>query len=239
MDVNVFLLCYNEKALLPHAVKHYKKYLPSCNITIYDNESTDGSPDIARNLGCSVISWNSENIIDDFKYVEIKDNCWKHIEKGWIIMADMDEFLCVTEDELSNEMQKGTSILQVKGYNMIGESTTIDLSDIDLQEINKSVEEKDEDKHLCFLREKIEEIYYACGAHTCNPVGNIIYSSNTYINKHMSLLGLEFFTEKNIARYNRSHRMRDFGMAHHYTDKIQETKDAYLENLSKSIELKI
>jgi hypothetical protein len=51
--MNVFLLCYNERAMLPHTVNHYKKHLPSCTITVYDNESTDGSAALARQLGWS------------------------------------------------------------------------------------------------------------------------------------------------------------------------------------------
>ena len=105
MEINIFILCYNEAPLLPHMVKHYKKYLPNCKITIYDNESTDNSVELAKSLGCSIISWNSNNIIDDHKYLEIKNNCWKHITHGWIIMADMDEFLCVTEQELMKEKE--------------------------------------------------------------------------------------------------------------------------------------
>jgi hypothetical protein len=143
--INVFILCFNESVLLPHTIKHYKKYLPSCNITIYDNESTDNSVEIAKSHGCNVISWSSNNIIDDNKYKEIKNNCWKGLNDGWVIMIDMDEFLCIKENELINEMREGTTILTVKGLDMVGESNTIDLSDIDLQNINKFIKFSRED----------------------------------------------------------------------------------------------
>lgn len=233
MDINIFLLCYNESSLLPHTIKHYKKYLPSCKITIYDNESTDNSVEIAKKLGCNVISWNSNNIIDDYKYIEIKNNCWKSIEKGWIIMADMDEYLCVTEDDLMKEMKNGTTILNINGLDMIGESETIDLSDIDLQEIKKYVNNPMENKKLCFLREKISEMNYSMGAHSCNPQGDIRYSSIIYINKHMYILGLKFLTNKFIKRYERSEKMRQFGMATHYMSDTEKIKNLYKDSINK------
>ena len=234
MEINIFILCYNEAPLLPHTVKHYRKYLPSCKITIYDNESTDNSVELAKSLGCSVISWNSNNIIDDRIYLEIKNNCWKHITYGWIIMADMDEFLCVTEDELLDEMKNETSILQVKGIDMIGESTTLDLTDIDLQEIKKYKYNTYENKNLCFFREKIEEISYGLGAHECNPVGNIKYSSKIYYNKHMDWLGLNYSINKKLKRYERSELMRTYGCATHYTNDITKIKELYNSNLNNS-----
>jgi len=232
MDIHVFLLCFNESALLPHTVSHYKKYIPSCKITIYDNESTDNSVEIANRLGCSVISWGSDNIINDFKYVEIKNNCWKSIKTGWIIMADMDEFLCVTEDELKEEMKQGVTILNVRGYDMIGESVTTDLADIDLQDICKYVDNHQESKKLCFLRENVNEMNYDIGAHRCNPIGHIKYSSKHYINKHMSSLGLLFLKNKIIQRYNRAHVMRNYGLALHYTEDVSKIEENYNSQLN-------
>ena len=233
MDINIFLLCFNESALLPHTIKHYKKYLPSCKITIYDNESTDNSVEIAKELGCYVISWSSDNCMDEFKQQEIKNNCWKSIKKGWIIIADMDELLCVTEDNLMKELKLDTIILKVKGCDMIGESETLNLSDIDLQEIKKYVDNPYENKNLCFLRENITEMNYNCGAHLCNPEGdNIKYSLITYINKHMSSLGLQFLTNKYIQRYNRSFNMRKYDMDIHYTQDIATIEKMYSDNIN-------
>jgi glycosyltransferase involved in cell wall biosynthesis len=227
MEINLFLLCYNESSLLPHVVKHYKKYLPSCKIIIYDNESTDNSVEVAMSLGCTVISWSSNNILDEDKQIYLRNTIWKDIKSGWIIMADMDEFLCITENDLLEEITRGTSILEIKGYDMVGESETLDLSDIDLQEIKKYVDNNFESKKLCFLREKIIDMNYGPGSHYCNPTGEINFSLNTYINKHMSILGLKFFTNKNIKRFERSIEMRKKCMAFHYKNDIEMIKKDY------------
>jgi hypothetical protein len=153
MDIHVFLICYNESAMLPHTIHHYRKNLPSCKITIYDNQSTDDSVAVATALGCKCIEFDTGNKMDEIKMRWLRNNCWKSVESGWIIMADMDEYICVTEDELLEEMQNGTSILKIQGWNMVGETESIDLKDIDLQSIKKFVYQPRENKNLCFLRE--------------------------------------------------------------------------------------
>ena len=234
MDINIFILCYNESVLLPHTIAHYKKYLPSCKITIYDNYSTDNSVEIAKSLGCDVVYFDTQNIHNEFVAQEIKNNRWKKVESGWILVLDLDEWLCVTEEDLENEMKAGTTILDVVGINMIGESKNIDLSDIDLHTISKFQYYDAEDKKLCFLRDSIFEMNYTCGAHKCNPVGHIQYSSKKYYNKHMYLLGLDFVINKMKNRYERNEIMRGYGMNHHYTDNIEKIKTMYQESLSNS-----
>lgn len=231
--ITIFILCHNEEILLPHTIKHYKTYLPDCKIVIFDNKSTDKSVEIALSHGCKVISWNS-NEIDDYRYLIIKNNCWKK-ETGWVIVCDMDEWLCVTQEELIKEQSDNTFILSVHGYNMIGESKRVGLEDIDLHAIKKSVYCPDENKSLCFYRPAIREINYRLGAHTCNPVFNVQTKySKIYINKHMNYLGLPFFMNKMKKRFERSKRMRKRGLAYHYINNLEKIKNIYFEQLAIS-----
>jgi hypothetical protein len=231
--INIFLLCYNESVLLTQTISHYRHFLPSAIITIYDNESTDNSVEIAKSLGCNVISWSSNNAIDDFKYKEIKNNCWKHLEDGWIIVADMDEWLCISESDLTNEREAGITIITTKGLEMIGESNREDINDINLHNINKYIDNPSISKKICFYRNCVEDINYEVGAHTCSPTGNIVYSSNVYNIKHMNFLGLPFILNKTLKRYERSEDMRKIGLANHYINDTETIINRYNNFLTK------
>ena len=235
LPVNIFILCYNESVLLPHTITHYRSYLPGCNITIYDNESTDNSVEIAKSYGCNIISWNSNNEMNEYIQTNIKNNSWKEISEGWIIVIDMDEWLCVTLEDLKKEEKEGTCILKVNGYNMVCNSETNDLSDTNLDKINQGEYNKFEDKSLCFYRNSIQEMNYDLGAHSCKPVPNkdysINYSSTTYVNKHMLYLGKLFFETKMIERNKRSLNMRKIGLDNHYN--IESLNDVFNEYYSK------
>jgi hypothetical protein len=236
--INIFIFCFNESVLLPYTVAHYKKYLPSCTITIYDNESTDNSVEIAKKLGCSVVSWTSDNINNSLIRRDIANSCWEKIPSGWIFMIDMDEWICITERDLLLEQKNGTNVLDILGIEMIGESQKEDLSDIELCSINKYFENTWESKKMCFLRNQIKEMNYTAGAHncrpTCKPNFTLTYSSTQYYNKHMNILGLPFYTKKMIQRYNRSHEMRKKNMSKHYTDDIELISKNYAQYLNSS-----
>ena len=63
MDINIYILCYNEMQLLPFTLKFYKLRFPSAKITIFDNMSSDGSSDYAENQGCKVVKFDTNNLI--------------------------------------------------------------------------------------------------------------------------------------------------------------------------------
>ena len=74
IDLTIYLLCYNEEVLLPHALKHYKTRFPNATFVIIDNESTDTSVEIAKTAGCEIYTWqtnNLANIIENVKNINL------------------------------------------------------------------------------------------------------------------------------------------------------------------------
>lgn len=52
--IAVLIPCYNESATIEKVVKDWKQELPEAAIYVYDNNSTDGTAEIARNAGAIV-----------------------------------------------------------------------------------------------------------------------------------------------------------------------------------------
>jgi len=191
--MHIFILCHNESVLLPHTIAHYRNYLPNSVITVMDNESTDGSPEIAQQLGCQVVSCpgNMNELSSN-----IKNNCWINV-KGWVIVVDVDEWLCISEQEVEHETQNRVTILQTRVLDMIGESKNEHLTDINLHRIPRYIDNIYLNKPVCF---NTNEISFNQG-----PVGRVQYSYRNYIIKNMVFLGLPYYTKRMAERYGRIH----------------------------------
>lgn len=214
MKVSIFLLCHNEEVLLPKTINHYKKYLKNCNFTIYDNMSTDRSVEIAKKLNCNVFQFETNEEMNDFAMTKIKNKCWGGVLDGWIIVADMDEWLCINDEWLEKEEKEGSTIIDPQGFQIVADSKLEDLSDIDIFRENMGFYCEAHSKNICFKANELE-INYSLGGHFCSPQGNVKFGGS-YMLKHMDWLGLPFKLNKNKRRFQRSKKMRDFGMATHY-----------------------
>ena len=236
MDINIFLLCYNEELIIKNTINYYRNRLPNCNITIYDNMSSDNSELIAKNNNCNIIKFDTKGEDNEIKKMRIINNSWKKIKKGWIIVADMDEWLDINMNDLIEEYKNGSSILSIQGFEMIGESNSVLLDDIELNSINKCILNSNMSKNICFLREKIINMNYTAGHHNCNPISNqlIKYSDKIYNLKHMNFLGLPYITNKIINRYKRNQSMQKIKLNIHYTDDINKITEQYKYLLSAS-----
>jgi glycosyltransferase involved in cell wall biosynthesis len=235
MKINIFLLCYNEELMLPHTLNFYKTNFPNATIHIVDNYSTDSSCDIAEKNGCQIIKYDSNEQQDERLLIGIRSHIWKkYVTSGWVIMCDMDEWLNITDADLEDEDNKGKTIITTNGVNMVGESNTIDFSDINLFEITKGAYDERFSKKICFKYPDVNMEYW-WGAHTATAHGNVVYTDKPYLMKHYNYLGEQYLIEKYRKRYERNQKSREMGMNGHYLNDIEQIKNVYKDWLSRAI----
>lgn len=83
--IAVLIPCYNESKTIEKVVKDYKRELPSADIYVYDNNSSDGTDEIAKNAGAIV----------KYEYKQGKGNVirsmFKDIDADCYLMIDGDD----------------------------------------------------------------------------------------------------------------------------------------------------
>lgn len=83
--IAVLIPCYNEAKTIEKVVKDYKKALPEADIYVYDNNSTDGTDEIARKAGAIV----------KYEYRQGKGNVirsmFRQIDADCYLMVDGDD----------------------------------------------------------------------------------------------------------------------------------------------------
>lgn len=204
--VELFTLCYNEEVILPHFLEYYSKFVDK--ITIYDNESTDNSINIINNfkkIPINVITYKTQNKLNDNEYLNIKNNCWKNSKCDYVIIVDCDEFFNFKDINVDFD------IITPVGYEMVNNKIINNIL-----EINEGVFENNYSKTIIFNPKKIKEINYTAGCHKCNFIGdNIIHlnNDNNYKLLHYKYINLEYVINKytmynkRLSEYNKNHNL--------------------------------
>lgn len=85
MKTAILIPCYNESATIEKVVSDYRRIMPHANIYVYDNNSTDGSDELARNAGAIV----------KYEYQQGKGNVvrsmFREIDADCYIIVDADD----------------------------------------------------------------------------------------------------------------------------------------------------
>ena len=80
--IAVLIPCYNEAKTIEKVVKDYKNALPEADIYVYDNNSTDGTDEIAKKAG-AIVRYESKqgkgNVIRTM-FREIEADCYLMID---------------------------------------------------------------------------------------------------------------------------------------------------------------
>lgn len=211
MDITIYTIAWNERLLLPFFHQFYSERFPTAKFVIYDNESTDGTPKLAKELGMEVRSYSTDNKLSDAKYLEIKNNCWKE-SKGWVIVCDTDEWLDINEKALKLYAGQGGNIFQAIGYNMCNVQGTQNLLSIDC-----GIRASNYDKVILFYAGQLQEINYYPGCHQCNPKGNLSPSFFRPTLLHMKFINEQYMVDRYKQFSERlSEENRSNGWGFHY-----------------------
>lgn len=198
MTFELFCIPYNEEWLLVKMVEWYRKKLQGHDliINIYDNESTDKTPEIAKEIGCNVYNFDTGGKISNQAYIDLQNNIWKTSKADYVIFVSTDEFIDIDPEQI-----KGSTIIQCEGYDMVGNGI------VEIENLTEGIRNFNQDKCCIFSPKDLKEINYSHGAHKCNPIGNVITSTYRPLMYHMSMISEEWF----LFRYQRGRtRLSDF-----------------------------
>lgn len=212
--VHGYFLCWNEEYILPHLLNHYKDICDE--IFILDNYSDDSSHQILKKFkeetgkNVRILAFDTNQQYRDDIFLNMANNTWKKYSRGncdYVIFADADEFVCHPNMNqfLTEKFNENYSILITKGYHMIADKECVLTTSDNIHEVvNKGIYSHFMDKPMIFNPNKIEEMNFCVGRHTCNPFGDVkVYRSNgEYILKHFKYLGLENFLFR-VERYQK------------------------------------
>ena len=221
--LTVYTLTFNEEFMLPKFIEHYRGMFPGCKIVIYDNESTDRTRTIADFYRCEVISNKTEGKLNDVRYLEIKNNCWKDAGTDWVCIADADEHLNIDDNELFRQDQQGVSVIRSQGWNMVNMK-----DNMNFKGITHGVRAKSYDKVYMFKRSMIREIHYSPGCHSANIIGKVQESSKVYDCFHYKYVNPDFMVARHkvfASRLSEVNKTKGYGF--HYTYSEEEIRKEF------------
>lgn len=232
--ITIYTLTYNEELLIQFMIDHYRTRFPECRIVIYDNISTDNTVKIALANGCEVIPYDTNGQLQDSRYIEIKNNCWKDAKTDWVLVCDTDEFLDINQDELKKEEDLGTSMIVSEVYDMINMEDNLDIAGI-----KYGVKSPIAGKFFLFNKKFISEIDYSIGAHSCSSKGAIYYSSKAYKAYHYNSINENLTIEKfKIYAKRLSPENLQNGWSSHYLMTPEEIREEYIKERAKAIKVR-
>ncbi len=189
--ISIFTVAYNEELQIQFLIDHYRNRFPGCNITVFDNMSEDKTVDIAKSNGCEIRLYDTNGQINDRKYLEIKNGCWKQARTDWVLICDVDELLDINQSQLEEEEKRGATIITSEGYNMVNMEDNLDLAGI-----SYGVRHTFSDKSYLFNKKHIQDINYEAGCHKCNPIGNVVQSQTAYPAYHYNFINEAAIVQK-------------------------------------------
>lgn len=222
--------------MLPFMFQHYEPFVD--RFFIYDNYSDDQSEDIIRSHRNTMVKkYSMGGQIDDFVYLDIKNNCWKKSrgKADFVIVCDTDEFLYHKDILIAlQDIKKNKySIVKPSGYNMYCDAyPTYDADRPLTEQVRRGIRVPFFDKCILFDPHAVVEMNYLPGAHECLPWGRIKISSNSgFMLLHFKYFGVEWLVERHRQYAQRLSKTNiDHKLGEEYVKKESEIIEEFKKN---------
>lgn len=241
--IHLYAVCKNEARIIPYFLFHYDDFVDK--FVIFDNGSTDGSLELlASNPKVKIVPFDTENKFDSMCVDKIKSSEWK-ASRGiadFVIVCDMDEFLHHPNMHALIDLLRARSFTMVHayGYQMASEVLPAFTSQAITSIIKRGVaDERHYSKTIMFVPDRIEEINYDSGCHTCNPTGEV----KIFRSPDAKLLHYKFVDRDEVMRKLRAYRAslsessRRDSLCRHYLQSDEQVLSAFNDLLAKSYQV--
>ena len=180
--VHVYSLCRNEAAMIPWFVAHYSAFAE--RIVVYDNGSTDGSPDLLSSYpNVTVRSFDTGGLFDEVAMTELRNRMWRESRglADFVVVCDMDEFLFHPRIRglLAAMKEAGKTILQPVGAQMVSETFPAWRPGLRLTDLLRNgvlsvpgTRGWNRSKQVLFAPDRVD-MRFGYGSHRCRPRGTV------------------------------------------------------------------
>ena len=230
MNIEVYLITWNEIETIHLTIRHYQKL--GATIKVYDNFSNDGTPELCRLLGCEVENFGTPGELNDAHYRKIKNYKWKGSAADWVIVCDADEILDVSMAHLIAAKEFGKTIFRTHGFNVYSH----EMPKEDYFEILTGIPDPSYSKLVIFDPKKITDMMYDFGCHRATPCGYVVYSENEPTLFHYRAIGGPDRMVKRHALYRSrmSYLNKRLNLGSHYDYSDERRVREWHESLGKS-----
>jgi hypothetical protein len=170
-NVEVHVLRYADDWLVPYVVRHYMSYAQK--LVIHDAGGGRSLDREARIPGVVVAPWTDCPEVNEIKYSELRNSCWRGSDADWVIVADLDELIYFpegAEKSLGAYTQMGAAVIRPHGFEMFSETYPTGDGQI-YDEIKMAApDDKWYAKPILFSPKLVSETRLGLGSHESDPV---------------------------------------------------------------------
>jgi glycosyltransferase involved in cell wall biosynthesis len=209
----VYTIVRDEALMLTYFLRHYQSFCEK--VIIYDDQSTDGTREIAHEAGVELrdCPWSG---LDDIKAVALASTQYKEArgEADWVIWVDVDEFIYdrKLKQRLTEMMEIGITLPSVEGFSMVNFTPPTGDGQI-YDEIKTGFPDSAYSKQCVF--DPAIDISWTTGRHTALVTAAVTNANLPLKLLHYRYLGPDWHlarNARNFSRLNAENRSRQHGM---------------------------